>query len=68
MNLMKWSQGSEEASPAAAITTKTPKQRKAGEKGKERGGEREGKCYSLAKVRHELVVVFAFRSLQLVYR
>lgn len=66
MNLMKWSQGSEEASPAAAITTKTPKQRKAAEKGKEREGE--GKCYSLAKVRHELVVVFAFRSLQLVYR
>lgn len=34
MNLMKWSQGSEEASPAAAITTKTPKQRKARGKGK----------------------------------
>lgn len=40
MNLMKWSQGSEEASPAAAITTKTPKQRKAREKGKERERER----------------------------
>lgn len=64
MNLMKWSQGSEEASPAAAITTKRPKQRM--RRGKE--GEGEGKCYSLAKVRHELVVVFAFRSLQLVYR
>lgn len=40
MNLMKWSQCSEEAAAAPAITTKTPKQRKGIKRGK-RERERE---------------------------